>query len=185
MCIRDSSCEFCLRTTPLTFSFYELPSRYDEVMSELFTKNCANCNLNILNKCICLVCGTIVCVQSDCCLKEAVANNENETIGELSYHTINCCYFAGIYLYMHHGTLVLQSEGMGVEVDSCYTNSFGENVSASLTDPEAQFYSRDLAEYTLNADLYAHFKSLMLEGNVIGEIRKREAEDVEVFGNEL
>eukprot|EP00826_Nyctotherus_ovalis_P047771 TRINITY_DN5541_c0_g1_i1.p1 TRINITY_DN5541_c0_g1~~TRINITY_DN5541_c0_g1_i1.p1 ORF type:complete len:193 (+),score=33.01 TRINITY_DN5541_c0_g1_i1:48-581(+) len=152
---------------------YPLPHSYDQVISELYTKNCPKCNTNTRAKGLCLVCGAIVCIFSGCCRDVHLFGSRSKIIGEASQHTHGCCVTAGVYLWMYEGLFILQSEGLGAQADSCYTNLFGENVTKFCDPSMLPLNSTEFERYTLDEERYNYFKELMLESNVMSEIWKQ------------
>ena len=177
--------KFYMRTTPLSMSFFDLPDTYDKVISDIYTKNCNNCNENVRTKCICLVCGELVCAISDCCKRSYFKDGQIKTLGEVTLHTISCCVSSGLYLLMYEGTFIIQSEGLATQLSSCYTNSFGEYIS-KFCDPSALPYnSTDLNRYTLNMERYNQFKNLMLESGVISEIWRQRQNGAAILNEQI
>jgi hypothetical protein len=66
-------------SVPSLFKLVDLPHTYDELFEVGRKYLCPNCNQKPSDPALCLVCGTIVCSQSYCCLKKG--------LGECNQHS--------------------------------------------------------------------------------------------------
>jgi E3 ubiquitin-protein ligase UBR1 len=71
--------EFKQWNYPLGFEFFSLPQRLDQLFEQSRSFICANCSTCPSNPALCLVCGTIVCGQSYCCLDPVDGSGECNT----------------------------------------------------------------------------------------------------------
>jgi len=164
--------DFYLQTTPTIFKMIKLPDSYDEILSEFYTKNCKNCNEKCKTKCLCLYCGEVLCAACNCCRKQVIVNGIKKVNGELTLHSIKCGYGTGIFLLMYQGTLILQSDSIGIETTSIYTNSFGEDISNFCALANLPYNSHDLSKYKLNMERYNYLKEILELGKEKYEIWK-------------
>lgn len=112
----------------------------DEGMDELIEKNssiyCKECNKNCPRKGICLVCGTVLCVKSQCCEYE------------LLVHTASCGQGNCVVLLLYDGTVIVTNNlEEGRLISGLYTDDNGGDVYD---------YARD-SSYTLQYE-YAKYK---------------------------
>ncbi len=152
---------FYMLTTPLVFRLIPLPISYDQVFVQFYTKKCRHCANKIRTKCLCLMCGEVVCAGSPCCRAMVEFEGHTKVCGELTAHAIECGNGVGVFLHIYRGSLILQSELLGVETNSIYANSYGEDVSMFCNPAYVPFNSADLAKYKFDPVRYAYFRDLI------------------------
>eukprot|EP01022_Parablepharisma_sp_SALTPOND_P025924 TRINITY_DN611_c0_g2_i5.p1 TRINITY_DN611_c0_g2~~TRINITY_DN611_c0_g2_i5.p1 ORF type:complete len:1661 (+),score=168.82 TRINITY_DN611_c0_g2_i5:856-5838(+) len=153
---------FYMQTTPLSLSLISLPNEYDAVFAEYYIKSCKHCNAKVKTKCLCLLCGEVICAAADCCRKPVNTPNGIKIRGELTAHALECGFGIGIFLHIYRGSLILQSDGIGVETTSIYINSFGEDISTFCNPTSVPFNSGDLHKYKLNMGRYNYLKDILV-----------------------
>jgi hypothetical protein len=85
-------------------------------------KRCARCGSVPKDPGVCLLCGTLVCIASQCC--------RTGTMGELSRHAWECNGGHGIFLMLKHSSAILVHDGLIFRWPSPYLDEHGEE------DPE-------------------------------------------------
>ncbi|TFK28429.1 hypothetical protein FA15DRAFT_584399 [Coprinopsis marcescibilis] len=105
--------------------FYRL-ARLPLVLDNMFQVSekaltCTRCNTIPLDGAVCLLCGTMVCLQSGCCVDTDYNNR-----GECNMHTRECGGMVGIYYLVKRGTLLYLNAGNGTFHPSPYLDAHGE-----------------------------------------------------------
>jgi len=156
---------FYLTTTKLDFRFVTLPGSYSDLFLKFYPQICQQCKKSDQNKCLCLTCGAIVCANSACC--RFFINKESrpvESIGEVTNHTLLCCGGTGIFLYLYYGTLILQSDKLGVQISSFYINKYGKDISFFCKNNGLPFTSTEFSKYLLNETKYKELREIIATG---------------------
>ncbi len=168
---------FFMCTTPLHFELISLPQNYSDLFRKYYPLCCQHCKKSEKNKCLCLVCGEIVCANASCC-KFSIQREgtQSELIGELNYHTISCCGGSSVFLSLCHGTLIMQSGRLGVEIASFYANSFGEEIATYCKNSEPHLDSTEFAKYFFNHEKYQYLRDMLALGRdkyeILREVNK-------------
>ncbi|KAJ3507306.1 hypothetical protein NMY22_g16971 [Coprinellus aureogranulatus] len=82
---------------------------------------CARCNMVSNDPGVCLICGTVVCVQSSCCVDEDYNNR-----GECNMHTRECGGMIGVYYCIKKCVILWLNAGNGSFYPSPYLDAHGE-----------------------------------------------------------
>eukprot|EP01022_Parablepharisma_sp_SALTPOND_P008596 TRINITY_DN136395_c0_g1_i1.p1 TRINITY_DN136395_c0_g1~~TRINITY_DN136395_c0_g1_i1.p1 ORF type:complete len:1552 (+),score=183.09 TRINITY_DN136395_c0_g1_i1:80-4657(+) len=162
---------FFMCTTSISFDMIKLPNNYSDLFRQYYPLPCKHCRKSEQTKCLCLLCGEIVCANSPCC-KFSIQKDSGpaESIGELTYHTISCCGGSGVFLYLYCGTLIIQSDKLGVQTVSFYLNQFGKDISTYCKTNGPPFYSTEFEKYRLNEDKYQYLRNMLAMGKEKYEI---------------
>lgn len=73
---------------PGIYELLGLPRNYNALLAEASSRKCTRCNTVPLKPSLCLVCGTICCTQSFCCMSTNI--RENPEYGECNMHMWRC-----------------------------------------------------------------------------------------------
>jgi len=96
-----------------------LPKSYDRLFQFYRKQTCRTCQKIPDHPAVCLVCGALVCFQSNCC---ASSNGEYECVK----HSIDCGCGTGVFLIISSSAiLIIRSERVSIW-GSVYLDSFGE-----------------------------------------------------------
>lgn len=163
--------DFFMQSTPISFELIPLPDNYADLFQKYYPLLCQHCYRSEQNKCLCLLCGEIVCANSPCC-KFSIQRDAtpSESIGELTYHTISCCGGSGVFLYLYFGTLIIQSDKLGVQTSLFYVNQFGKKVTAYCKSNGLAFDSTEFAKYHCNLQKYQNLRDMLAMGKEKYEI---------------
>jgi hypothetical protein len=96
-----------------------LPDRYDELLRSYLKAKCSNCDTIPRSPAVCLVCGTLVCLNDVCC--------RNASGGECRRHRMSCSSDTGVFLLLKNCALLLLSQNSGLIIPAPYLNEFGEH----------------------------------------------------------
>jgi len=137
----------------LTFNLINLPEDYEQYLIRYNSINCENCGKNVPKKCVCLICGEIICYNSECCKNiEAVA------------HAVFCNLGRGVFSSIYQGNLILVSNMRSIEDDSgLYKNNLGDDVCSYLAQ-RGEKQSTRLSKYKLDKKKYDKIKEIIIQG---------------------
>jgi len=163
--------DFFMQTTPISFELIPLPDNYADVFQKYYPLSCQHCGKSEQSKCLCLLCGKIICANSPCC-KFSIQKDSapSESIGELTYHTISCCGGSGIFLYLYHAIIIIQSDKLGVQTSLFYYNQFGNNITSYCKNKGLPFDSIEFSKYHCNALKYQALRDMLAMGKEKYEI---------------
>ncbi|KAI0321477.1 hypothetical protein OF83DRAFT_1051178 [Amylostereum chailletii] len=119
---------------PTIYRIARLPVVLDTLFSEQDrAMTCKKCNTVPLDAAICLVCGTIVCFQSHCCM-----DREHGDKGECNMHTRECGGVIGLFFLVKRCSLLYLHAGNGCFTQSPYLDAHGE-IDMSMRRGRRQF----------------------------------------------
>ncbi|KAK9463005.1 uncharacterized protein V1516DRAFT_620803 [Lipomyces oligophaga] len=95
-----------------------LPSSLYQFFQKLSALKCGNCNKIPEDPAICLFCGTLVCCQNYCCLKD--------NIGECNRHMEECAGSIGFFLLIKKCSVLFLRQGQGLFFPAPYLDVHGE-----------------------------------------------------------
>ena len=101
---------------------------------------CDNCKKNCDRKGVCMICGTILCIDSDCCPDEFLL------------HTIVCGEGNCMVLLIHYGNVIIATNGeQWREINGLYTNDCGESSTLYMHNNVNKYtYQYEYAKFHLN-----------------------------------
>ncbi|KAK7077958.1 E3 ubiquitin-protein ligase ubr3 [Halocaridina rubra] len=113
------ACSTLLTTVPFTQPrLLRLPQSYDAIFQYYHRRQCPQCNSVPKDPCVCLLCGTIVCLRESCCKQQDVC--------ECVQHAIDCGAGTAIFLVINSSTVIV-IRGPRVCLWGCvHLDSFGE-----------------------------------------------------------
>ncbi|KAJ3356308.1 hypothetical protein HDU83_001515 [Entophlyctis luteolus] len=104
--------------TPAALSLITLPSGLENLFADCFRKVCNNCQKTISDPALCLICGTLVCALSFCCLKDKK--------GECNNHIKRCSGDIGLFFMVKRFKILLLHNEKGCYMDPPYLDVHGE-----------------------------------------------------------
>ncbi|RWS04809.1 E3 ubiquitin-protein ligase UBR3-like protein [Dinothrombium tinctorium] len=110
-----------LRDKPLRWrrpALLRLPKTYDQLFLYYNCRSCKNCNKVPKEPCICLVCGTLVCMRESCC------RTHNSL--EACVHAEACGAGTAIYLAVNSSTIIVIRGKRACVWGSVYLDAYGE-----------------------------------------------------------
>ena len=113
-----SSSEFSQKP-PSLVPLFPLPDRFDQVLRRYLKAKCTNCDTIPRSPAVCLICGTLVCLNDVCC--------RDGSGGECRRHRMSCSADTGIFLLLKNCALLMLSQGSGLIIPAPYLNEFGEH----------------------------------------------------------
>ncbi|EIN13143.1 hypothetical protein PUNSTDRAFT_56352 [Punctularia strigosozonata HHB-11173 SS5] len=116
---------------PAVYRIAKLPLVLDNLFEDK-ALSCSRCNTAPSDAAICLICGTVVCMQSHCCIDQEAGR------GECNMHTRECGGAVGIYFCVKRCSLLYLYAGNGTFVASPYLDVHGE-VDMSMRRGRRQF----------------------------------------------
>ena len=120
---------------PLPFTMAHLPRELDRLLDDCLHRKCPGCNTVPSQPAICLLCGALVCFQTQCC------HNAQTGQGECTTHRQSCSGSIGIYLIPKRASLLLLRHESGAFVPPPYLDVHGET-DPDLKRGKPQFLSR-------------------------------------------
>ncbi|BFZ58377.1 E3 ubiquitin-protein ligase ubr1 [Savitreella phatthalungensis] len=111
-------------TSPLPFTLAKLPSELDRLLEDCLHTRCDACGLVPAQPAVCLLCGQVVCFQTQCCFDSA------SSTGECTQHRRLCSGSQGIFLIPKRAALLFLRHDTGCFVPPPYLDIHGE------TDPD-------------------------------------------------
>lgn len=113
--------EKLLRSKPLYLRqprLLSLPPTYDQLFLYYYQKTCTTCKKLPSEPCICLVCGTLVCMRESCCR----FNNTAEAV----QHSESCGAGTAIFLAVNSSTIIVIRSKKACVWGTVYLDSHGE-----------------------------------------------------------
>ncbi len=141
------------------FSLTQLEEDYMELQKIHYKRRCKHCGLQVKDSAICLLCGEILCVRSECCMYG--------TRDELWQHAKECSYGTGIFLYFWTNCVILRSGDEATLYSSPYTNQFGESIDISKRIT--------FEPIRLNAGMLNELKKMYVQDRVYHTIKTKKA----------
>jgi len=111
--------------SPAPFKLIELPNLFQDIFHAYLGKKCPKCNTQPSKPAICLVCGTLLCADAECCKKTRC--------GECFRHAIMCGAGVGIFLLAKTSGVLLIAEDKCCLWGSPYFDQYGEEVTMPST----------------------------------------------------
>ncbi|KAJ3304518.1 hypothetical protein HDV03_002727 [Kappamyces sp. JEL0829] len=137
------------------FELITLPNRLEDLFEAALARPCAKCQSVPQDPAICLLCGLIVCSQSQCC---AVPNE-----GECNLHMRTCGASVAMYMSIRKCIILLLSEGKGTFAAPPYLDIHGE-LDHSLRRGKPQF---------LNWKRYGELRKIWLSHGIPSQIARK------------
>ena len=119
-----------------------LPEDFTKFQLTYYLKNCTACNLHSKNKCLCLICGEIVCVKAACCPNE------------LYEHANTCNRGICVYIHTYYGAILITWLRTDVYSDASLYRMLNNRSILPYTTSSKVFFSKDLREYKLSEEAY-------------------------------
>ena len=110
-----------LRSRPIVLqrpSLLRLPPTYDQLFLFYHQRVCKKCNKHPKEPCICLVCGTLICMREGCC-------RSNTTLEAVS-HAEACGAGTAVYLAVNSSAVIVIRGKKACVWGSVYLDSHGE-----------------------------------------------------------
>ena len=175
-----------------TLQFVELPSDYQTLVKDYYTKQCRNCRKQLQTNALCLLCGEIVCLlPKDKCCTELPGILTNNTLnvslnlqslqtveGELSYHARHWEGGATAFLIPSSAEVLLVDNGRICDYDSFYRNRLGEVFSLQSTKKWENFYR---TEETGGTKIQEILRRLIIQGELPNHIIQQRLKQSKVF----
>ena len=98
-------------------SLLRLPSTYDKILLYYHAQICKSCNKVPKEPCLCLVCGTLVCMKESCC--------RPNTALEAVAHAESCGAGTAIYLAVNSSSIIIIRGKRACVWGSLYLDDFG------------------------------------------------------------
>jgi len=157
-----------MKVSPLSFNLINLPEDYENVLLRYAGINCEVCSKNSPRKCVCLICGTIACYNSECCKNV-----------ELIAHAVYCNMGRGVFLNVYHGNLILVSGMRSIEDDTgLYKDILGCDVGEYLKLGWEK-HSAKLAQYKLVKQRYEQLREIIAQGQELQALDSAAAKNPE------
>ncbi|KAI8617911.1 hypothetical protein BC830DRAFT_54838 [Chytriomyces sp. MP71] len=115
---------------PGIISLIGLPNGLENLFADCFRKNCGNCQKQIQEPALCLVCGTLVCALTFCCHRDRK--------GECNNHMKLCSGEVGIFFLVKKFKILMLHNEKGCMIDPPYLDVHGE-VDSSRRKGSRQF----------------------------------------------
>ncbi|XP_070564707.1 E3 ubiquitin-protein ligase UBR3-like [Ptychodera flava] len=96
----------------------ELPQNYDKIFQYYRKRQCHVCCQVPKDPAVCLVCGAMVCLKSECCRQQSIL--------ESVQHAINCGAGTALYLGVNSSTVIIVRGQRACAWGSLYLDSHGE-----------------------------------------------------------
>ncbi|KAI9292054.1 hypothetical protein K502DRAFT_320345 [Neoconidiobolus thromboides FSU 785] len=103
---------------PYPYKLFPLPEEFYSLFTACRNVICMNCNRPPTNPGICLICGTVICLQADCCRVDEE--------GEANQHKRACAGTIGMYLGINSGSLLMFHHINGSFYAAPYLDFHGE-----------------------------------------------------------
>ncbi|KAI1295762.1 E3 ubiquitin-protein ligase UBR3 [Halotydeus destructor] len=103
-----------------TPSLLRLPHTYDQLFLFYHSLKCSKCNRTPKEPCVCLVCGTLVCMREQCC-----RSSSSQTLEAVSHSEV-CGAGTTIYLAINSSTIIVIRGKRACVWGSVYLDSYGE-----------------------------------------------------------
>ena len=112
-------------------SLLKLPPTYDQLFLFYHQKRCTKCRKIPKEPCVCLVCGTLVCMRDPCCRSSnqvlgGSSANSSPSSFEAVAHSTTCGTSTGIFLAINSSTIIVIRAKRACVWGSLYLDSFGE-----------------------------------------------------------
>lgn len=107
---------------PTVHRLVRLPHVLDNLFADVDKLTCSRCNTVPQDAAICLLCGTICCMQSDCCTDP----EHTERRGECNMHMRECGGAIGVYFLVKRSMLLFIYANNGMFASSPYLDVHGE-----------------------------------------------------------
>lgn len=120
---------------PLPFTLAHLPRELDRLLDDCLHRTCPNCEQVPSQPAVCLLCGALVCFQTQCCY------NQQAGVGECTTHRQSCGGSVGIYFIPKRASLLFLRHESGAFVPPPYLDVHGET-DPDLKRGKPQFLSR-------------------------------------------
>lgn len=138
--------------SPVPFKLIELPHLFQDVFLAYLDKKCSKCNTQPSKPAICLICGSLLCAEGDCC--------KQTRCGECFRHAIMCGGGVGLFLLAKTSGVLLIAEDKSCLWGSPYFDQYGE---------EDVLLKRG-ANLFLDRSVYGHLNQLLVEHQLESEI---------------
>ncbi|EYB87910.1 hypothetical protein Y032_0255g327 [Ancylostoma ceylanicum] len=107
------------------FLLLDLPQEYDVLFSRYFQRQCINCNKAPLFPFVCLLCSTLVCLDT-CCSISDVGHERSLPTNEVERHSLECGSDASCFIALNSSLIVVVREGLAAVWGSVYLDAHGE-----------------------------------------------------------
>ncbi|KAL6736106.1 hypothetical protein Aduo_006494 [Ancylostoma duodenale] len=107
------------------FLLLDLPQEYDVLFSRYFQRQCINCNKAPLFPFVCLLCSTLVCLDT-CCSISDVGHERSLPTNEVERHSLECGGDACCFIALNSSLIVVVREGLAAVWGSVYLDAHGE-----------------------------------------------------------
>lgn len=120
---------------PLPIALTPLPDSLDVLLERCLYFICPRCQTNPRQPALCLLCGAMLCFQSQCCWYEGVG------AGECAAHRTECGGSVGLFLVIKRSTLLVTRGNLGAFGPTPYLDVHGEQ-DPDLRRGKPQFLNR-------------------------------------------
>lgn len=135
------------------FRFVKLEDKFTDCLRIHYKRRCKDCNRQVKDNTLCLLCADILCFGSNCC--------QRNKMDEIIYHAQVCSKGTGVFLYFHTNKILLVDDIRCQTYPSPYVNSRGEDVDMS---------TRVFEVLNLNRAKVQKLKAKVLTGRVAATI---------------
>ena len=151
--------------TPPLKLFVNLLPTYDEVFLKEVRRICQHCKKdNQKSKCMCLMCGDILCAKTECCQ----FTYQDTPVGELHQHMLTCEYGIGLFLSFYEGQIIALTKEHSTVFPAPYRNEFNESIMDYLGSRTYRFVkSTDFRKYKLVEGEMAEWGNALGFGKVL------------------
>ncbi|KAJ3294206.1 hypothetical protein HDU79_011373, partial [Rhizoclosmatium sp. JEL0117] len=104
--------------SPAVMGLIGLPTGLEVLFADCFRRTCNNCQKQISDPALCLICGTLVCALSFCCHKDKK--------GECNNHMKQCSGDVGVFFLIKRFKILLLHNEKGCHMDPPYLDIHGE-----------------------------------------------------------
>ena len=140
--------------------FQALPEGFPEFQQTFFSKNCSLCGTHMMEKYLCLLCGSILC------------NNCKFCKNEIREHSELCNGGVGLYMHIFYGfIIILRNFFSNPVMESLYKTPNQRDVCA-FTIVARSMGSRDLEEYKLSKEACQKWNTLYVTDRLHIESQK-------------
>ncbi|CDW76233.1 zinc finger family protein [Stylonychia lemnae] len=131
----------------LPFEFIQIPHNFQQFVLKYYKQKCDRCKKVPENGAVCLLCGQVLCMKTDCC--------QINSIAELTHHSRDFEGGVGVYIWIQGGYMYLIENGRVIQKSCPYVNQYGESFQ--------QNKSKDWDQFTLTGEQAAHSSSSLSE----------------------